>query len=92
MIEMGKKHYSFFPVSLLLKDKYESINKIKNIHIPVLVMHGKKDSIVPFEMGKKIFASANSPKSYYFSEYDDHMMDYNKLLLEKLKSFVESLN
>ena len=85
MVEMGKKYYSFFPVSLLLKDRYESINKIKNIHIPVLVMHGKKDSIVPFEMGKKIFTSANSPKFYYFSEYDDHMMDYNKLLIEKTK-------
>ena len=92
MVEMGKKYYSFFPVSLLLKDRYESIKKIKNIHIPVLVMHGKSDSIVPFEMGKRIYTSANSPKFYYFSEYDDHMMDYNKLLLEKLNSFVESLN
>ena len=92
MVEMGKKHYPIFPVSFLLKDRYESINKIKNIHIPVLVMHGKKDSIVPFEMGKKIYTSANSPKFYYFSEYDDHMMDYNKLLLEKLKLFIESLN
>ena len=92
MVEMGKKYYSFFPVSFLLKDRYESIKKIKNIHIPVLVMHGKKDSIVPFEMGEKIYNSANSPKFYYFTEYDDHMMDYNKLLLEELKSFVESLN
>ena len=92
MVEMGKKYYSFFPVSLLLKDRYESINKIKNIHIPVLVMHGKRDRIVPFKMGKKIYDSINSPKFYYFSEYDDHMMDYNKLLLEKLKLFIESLN
>ena len=92
MVEMGKKYYSFFPVSFLLKDRYESIKKIKNIHIPVLVMHGKRDSIVPFEMGKKIYTSANSPKFYYFSEYDDHMIDYNKLLIEKLKSFIESLN
>ena len=92
MVEMGKKYYPIFPVSFLLKDRYESINKIKNIHIPVLVMHGKKDSIVPFEMGKKIYTSANSPKFYYFSEYDDHMIDYNKLLIEKLKSFIESLN
>ena len=73
-------------------DNQHCHEKIKNIHIPVLVMHGKKDSIVPFEMGEKIYNSANSPKSYYFTEYDDHMMDYNKLLLEQLKLFVESLN
>ena len=92
MVEIGKKYYPIFPVSFLLKDRYESINKIKKIYFPVLVMHGKKDSIVPFEMGKKIYTSANSPKFYYFPEYDDHMIDYNKLLIEKLKSFIESLN
>ena len=92
MVEMGKKYYPFFPVSFLLKDKYKSINKIKNIHFPVLVMHGKRDKVVPFEMGKKIFYSANLPKFSYFSDYDDHMMEYNELLIKKLELFIGSLN
>ena len=92
MIEAGKKYYPYLPVKLLLKDKYESIEKIANIHSPILVMHGMQDNIVPFDMGKKIYDAANSPKSYYFSEYDNHMMDYNKSLLEALKSFIDSLN
>ena len=92
MIEVGKKHYPFLPVKLLLKDKYESINKIKNINSPILIMHGKKDKIVPFKMGEKMFKEANSPKSSYFSDYDDHMMEYDKLLLNRLNQFVESLN
>ena len=92
MIEVGKKHYPFLPVKLLLKDKYESVNKIKNIYSPILIMHGKKDKIVPFEMGEKMYEAANSPKSSYFSDYDDHMMEYDKLLLNRLNQFVESLN
>ena len=55
-------------------------------------MHGEADQIVPFWMGKKIFNLASEPKYSYFTKYDDHMMDYNKLLLEKLKLFIESLN
>ncbi len=92
MIDMGKKYYSFFPVSFLLKDKYESVKKIQNIYFPVLVMHGKKDKIVPFKMGKKIYNSANLPKYHYFSEYDDHMMDFNESLIKELKLFIEGLN
>ena len=92
MIEMGKKYYSFFPVKFLIKDRYESIKKIKNIHVPVLVMHGKKDKIVPFEMGKKIYNYANFPKFSYFSDYDDHMMEYNEKLLKAVKDFIVSLN
>ena len=92
MVELGQKYYPIFPVKLLLKDKYESEKKIKNIKIPILVMHGEADKIVPFYMGKKIYELANKPKYYYFSEYDDHMLEYNKKLLNALKNFIYSLN
>jgi len=92
MIDAGKDKYPFLPVRFLLKDKYESDKKIKNIKSPILVMHGKIDNIVPFHMGKKIYELANNPKYSYFSEYDDHMMEYNESLLKVLKKFISSLN
>ena len=92
MIDTGKKNYPYLPVRLLLKDKYESDKKIKNIKSPVLIMHGKVDNIVPFYMGEKMYELANEPKYYYFSEYDDHMMEYNQKLLKTLKDFISSLN
>ena len=92
MVDAGKSKYRFLPVSFLLKDKYESNKKIKNIKSPILVMHGKVDKIVPFYMGKKMYELANSPKFSYFSEYDDHMMEYNENLTKVLKDFIYSLN
>ncbi len=91
MIDAGKDKYPYLPVKLLLKDKYESDKKIKNINSPILIMHGKIDNIVPFHMGEKIYEMANEPKFYYFSEYDDHMMEYNESLLNSLKKFIYSL-
>ena len=92
MVDAGKNVYPYLPVKLLLKDKYESHKKIKNINIPTLIMHGKVDNIVPFYMGKKMYELANQPKYSYFSEYDDHMMEYNQKLLKVLKDFINSLN
>ena len=92
MIDAGKNKYPFFPIKLLLKDKYESSKKIKKINCPILIMHGKNDTIVPFYMGKKIYELANEPKYYYFSDYDDHMMEYSEKLLKVLKKFIYSLN
>ena len=43
MINMGKKYYPLFPVTFLLRDKFESHKKINNIFVPVLIMHGKAD-------------------------------------------------
>ena len=91
MIDAAKNKYPFFPVKLLLKDKYENSKKIKNINIPILIIHGEKDSIVPFYMGKKIYELANEPKHFYFSKYDDHMMEYNEILLKELRNFIYSL-
>ena len=92
MIDAGKDKYPYLPVRLLLKDKYESNKKIRNINSPILIMHGKVDNIVPFHMGKKMYEIANEPKYSYFSEYDDHMMKYNNNLLKALKDFISSLN
>ena len=92
MVHMGQKYYPFFPVKLLLKDKFESYKKIKEVSIPVLVMHGKLDTIVPFAMGKKMYELANEPKIFYSQEYGDHMVEYDEKLLSALKRFIQGLN
>tara|TARA_B100000686_G_scaffold40619_1_gene41906 strand:+ start:703 stop:1515 length:813 start_codon:yes stop_codon:yes gene_type:complete len=92
MINMGKKYYPFFPVSLLLKDKFESYKKIENIFIPILIMHGTVDKIVPYDMGKKMYQLANEPKFFYSQEYGDHMIEYDEKLLIAIKKFITSLN
>ena len=92
MIDAAKNVYPYIPVGLLLKDRYENDKKIKNINIPLLVMHGEKDQIIPFKMGKKIYEIANKPKYSYFTKYDDHMMEYDERLVFALRSFIKSLN
>mgnify|MGYP001159915215 CR=1 FL=1 len=92
MIDVGQKYYPIFPVKFLLKDKYESKKKLKNLKSTILVMHGKKDKIVPFYMGKEIYENLPEPKFSYFNDYDDHMMDYNEDLIKAIKNFLERLS
>ena len=68
-----------------------SKNKIKKINSPILIMHGKKDNIVPQIMGLELFEKANNPKFSYFPDNDDHMMEYNDELLIQIKSFINNL-
>ena len=84
----AKIYYPYLPIDLLIKDRYDSIKKIKSIKIPILIMHGKKDNVVPFKMGVELFEKANEPKYSYFSENDDHMMEFNDQLINSLKKFL----
>ena len=85
----AKIYYPYLPVRLLLKDRYDSISKIKMIDYPVLIMHGKKDDVVPFSMGKELYEKANSPKHSYFTSDDDHMMEFNSKLLNEIRNFIQ---
>ena len=92
MVKLAKKYYPYLPVKILLKDKYESEKKLRKINTPILVMHGEQDTIVPFEMGKRIYEISLQPKYKYFNEIDDHMMDYNSQLIQSINRFIKSLN
>jgi len=92
MIDAAKNKYPIFPIKFLLKDKYESDKKIKNIKSPILIMHGEADKVVPFWMGEKMYDLANDPKYSYFTKYDNHMMEYDEKLIIVLKKFLASLN
>ena len=89
MESTAKIYYPYLPVKLLLKDKYNSISKIQAISTPILIMHGKKDDIVPFSMGKELFEKANSPKYSYFTPDDDHMLEFNDQILKSIKNFID---
>tara|TARA_B110001450_G_scaffold174044_1_gene162417 strand:- start:711 stop:1511 length:801 start_codon:yes stop_codon:yes gene_type:complete len=89
--DAAKIYYPYLPVNFLLRDRYDSKSKIQNIKIPILIMHGKMDNIVPQKMGKELFEKANDPKFSYFPDDDNHMMEYNEQLLNKIKTFIEKI-
>jgi hypothetical protein len=71
-IEIGERMMPWLPVRLLIRNRFDSINKIGNYHGPLLVTHGTRDSIVPFEMGQRLFERANEPKRFYAVRDADH--------------------
>jgi len=59
-------------VPLLPFDKFRNIDKIKEVHCPILIIHGKDDRIVPFWHGKKLFEAANEPKLKFWVDEAGH--------------------
>lgn len=70
--DVGQERYPLLPVSLLMKDKYLSRNRIKDVHIPVLIVHGDRDTVIPFHHGVRLYDLANSPKTFNRYEGSDH--------------------
>lgn len=62
--DMGKHYYPYLPVKLLARIKYPTMEYIHNVTCPVLVIHSKTDDIVPYIQGRKLYESAQEPKSF----------------------------
>lgn len=47
----------------LVRDKYDSLAKIRSVHAPLLMLHGAQDDTIPLRHGRKLFHNAREPKS-----------------------------
>jgi fermentation-respiration switch protein FrsA (DUF1100 family) len=86
---IAKKSYWFLPVSLLLKDKFESIKFMPQVSAPVIIFHGTLDPVVPISEGKKLFAAAKSTKKFIEVEGLGHLNFPDKFLITELQKFLE---
>ena len=64
MVDVSRIHYPFMPTDLIVKHRYESIDNLKSITCPVVIIHSKYDEVIPFHHGKKLFEAANEPKNF----------------------------
>ncbi|MBI3006584.1 MAG: alpha/beta hydrolase [Ignavibacteriales bacterium] len=89
--DVAKVAYPFLPVHLVIQTRLNSFDKIPDVHIPILCMHGDRDSIIPFELGKKLHERANPPKEFYTIRGADHNDTYivgGKEYIQTVKEFV----
>ncbi|MDJ0555627.1 MAG: alpha/beta hydrolase [Microcoleaceae cyanobacterium MO_207.B10] len=57
-----KRRIQIFPLNLLITQKFDFINKVKSLQMPVFFIHGMNDKIVPATMSQRLFAAAPEPK------------------------------
>jgi fermentation-respiration switch protein FrsA (DUF1100 family) len=57
--------YPFLPVRLLARFRYDSLERLKDINAPMLVMHSRDDEIVGYRHARRLFEAAKEPKRLF---------------------------
>ncbi|WP_269514627.1 alpha/beta hydrolase [Brevundimonas subvibrioides] len=60
--DIAAKAWPWLPVRWLMLDQYRSRDIIDQVGMPVLIVHGDHDSVIPFAQGQTLFDLARSPK------------------------------
>ena len=72
MVDVIAHHYPWLPVRLLLRDRWESERRIAALSVPLLVIHGTADSVVPYALGVRLYDAAPGKKRLITAEGADH--------------------
>jgi hypothetical protein len=62
----------FLPLDTLLTQRFDSIAKVGRLNVPILIVHGTQDSLVPVEMAHALYAKARDPKQLLIIEGASH--------------------
>jgi len=89
IISVAKRSYWFVPVSLMLKDRFESIKYAHKVRSPVLIIHGLKDRVVPYEEGLNLYNAIIAKKKMVSVESAGHLEFDDIFLLKEIKEFLE---
>ena len=54
--------HPYMPIKLFARFSYSTIDYIKDVHCPVMVIHSRDDNLVPFEFSLELLDAANDPK------------------------------
>jgi uncharacterized protein len=69
---IGKKHYPWLPVSLLLRHRFDALADAKRNQMPLLAIVGGSDSIIPPERSRALFDAWAGPKTWQLVPGADH--------------------
>jgi fermentation-respiration switch protein FrsA (DUF1100 family) len=92
LVEVGRVHYPWLPVGLLLRDRYDSIGRIGSVACPLLVIAGEEDAIIPHSQSRELFEAASPRKKRFVSmpgaDHNDARLTAGDALVDEVVGFL----
>lgn len=95
--DMSRTVFPLIPLGWAVRSKLDAVRKVPHLKLAKLFLHGTRDEIVPYDLGRKLFEKAGVPKTFYAIEGAGHNDTYilggvgyfdalNRFITETLKN------
>jgi alpha-beta hydrolase superfamily lysophospholipase len=86
---LGTFAWGWLPVGPLLTQQFDAASRIPAVRMPVLVVHGSADNLIPHQLGRALYERAPTPKKFVLVDGGSHhdtnavgQMQYRQALAE----------
>jgi fermentation-respiration switch protein FrsA (DUF1100 family) len=73
-LDVAQTLYPIFPVRWLMLDQFRSDLAIRDVRVPVLMVHGEEDDVIPIGSARRLFELANEPKTFVSVPGGNHLV------------------
>jgi uncharacterized protein len=63
-VSVAASVYPFVPVRFLMRDQFRSDLRISSVRVPVLIVHGDRDTVIPIASGERLYSLIEGPKRF----------------------------
>ena len=88
---MARTHYFGLPAHWLIRAKFDLARSLKKVTMPLLVIHGDRDGIVPIQLGREVYEHARAPKDFYLvrgAGHNDLTTVGGRPYFQRLRAFI----
>lgn len=64
--------WGWLPVSPLITQRFDAASRVSEVGSPLLVVHGSRDSLIPYRLGQQLYERAREPKRFVLVEGGSH--------------------
>jgi hypothetical protein len=91
--DVGAELFPWLPVRRLSRIRYDTLAKLPGLHLPVLVLHSRSDTLIPFHHGERLFAAANEPKLFWeiAGDHNDTLEAGRRRFLDGIQAFLRMI-
>ena len=88
--DIGAELYPYLPVKLLSALRYNTLEYLRRVSCPVLVVHSADDEMISFTHGQRLFEAANEPKELLeiTGSHNEGFLSSTMSYEEGLKAFI----
>ena len=95
LVDVARVHYSFLPVTWLVRDRFATIDRISAVRAPLLVIAGDSDRIVPTSQSRRLYEAASDPKLLVIvagADHNDEALNSGGGMIDSVARFLQDLD
>jgi len=91
VVDVGQLVWPMLPLRLIMVDQYRTIDRIGQVKVPLFIIHGGRDDVIPLDHARRVLRAANEPKTLSVVPRAGHNDLFEQGAWSRIRDFLASL-